>query len=294
MKRFAFLLLLMVGFMFACAEAPEKAEETAAPADQAMQAEEAAPAAMGKIEEIKARGTLVCGVKDSVFLFGFIDEKTNELAGFDVDICKELAKKLGVGVEFKTVTSKNRIPMLAQGSVDLLAATMTHKFERDEKIDFSITYFMDGQKLLVKADSGIMSTDDLAGKKVGTVKGSTSEKNIAEAQPDANVISFDEYPQAFLALKQGKVEAVTTDSGILAGLKASDDTPADWTVVGSFFSSEPYGLGVPEGDSDFRDFVNKSLQQMWLDGTYAELFKKWMGYDLPDTWQMEIWPGAND
>ncbi|MBU1249140.1 MAG: transporter substrate-binding domain-containing protein, partial [Proteobacteria bacterium] len=170
-----------------------------------MQAEEAAPAAMGKIEEIKARGTLVCGVKDSVFLFGFIDEKTNELAGFDVDICKELAKKLGVGVEFKTVTSKNRIPMLAQGSVDLLAATMTHKFERDEKIDFSITYFMDGQKLLVKADSGIMSTDDLAGKKVGTVKGSTSEKNIAEAQPDANVISFDEYPQAFLALKQGKV-----------------------------------------------------------------------------------------
>ncbi|MGE4506431.1 MAG: ABC transporter substrate-binding protein [Desulfovibrionaceae bacterium] len=248
----------------------------------------------GKLEDIKAKGVLTAGVKDSVFLFGFIDPKTNELAGFDVDICKEIAKKLGVAVEFKTVTSKNRIPMLAQGSVDMLAATMTHKFERDDKIDFSITYFMDGQKLLVKKGSGIASTADLAGKKVGTVKGSTSEKNIAAAQPDANVISFDEYPQAFLALKQGKVVAVTTDSGILAGLKASDDNPEGWEIVGDFFSSEPYGLGLPENDSDFRDFVNKSLQQMWLDGTYAALFKKWMGYDLPDTWEMELWPGATD
>jgi len=292
MKRLVLLLVLLVAFAAACSQAPEKAEEKAAPAEVAAPAEAAAP--MGKIEEIKARGKMVAGVKDSVFLFGFIDPNTNELAGFDVDICKAIADKLGVGVEFKTVTSKNRIPMLAQGSVDILAATMTHKFERDEKIDFSITYFMDGQKLLVKKGSGIMSTDDLAGKKVGTVKGSTSEKNIAEAQPAANVISFDEYPQAFLALKQGKVEAVTTDSGILAGLKASDDNPGEWEIVGNFFSSEPYGLGVPEGDSDFRDFVNKSLQQMWMDGTYAALFEKWMGYPLPATWQMEIWPGYND
>ena len=271
MKRLTMVLALMLALVFA-----------------------ANVANAGKMEEIKERGKLIAGVKDSVFLFGFIDPDTNELAGFDVDICKELAKKLGVDVEFKTVTSKNRIPMLAQNSVDMLAATMTHKFERDEKIDFSITYFMDGQKLLVKADSGIATTADLAGKKVGTVKGSTSEKNIAAAQPEANVISYDEYPQAFLALQQGKVEAVTTDSGILAGLKASADNPADYAIVGEFFSSEPYGLGVPENDSDFRDFVNKSLMQMWLDGTYAALFEKWMGYALPDTWSMELWPGATD
>ena len=244
----------------------------------------------GKLEEIKKKGKIVCGVEDSVFLFGFVDENTKELAGFDVDICKEIAKKLGVEVEFKSVTSKNRIPMLAQGSVDMLAATMTHKFERDEKIDFSITYFMDGQKLLVEKGSGIESTDDLAKKKVGTVKGSTSEKNIKAAQPKARVISFDEYPQAFLALKQGKVVAVTTDSGILSGLKASDDNPDNWVVAGEFFSSEPYGLGLPENDSDFRDFVNKSLNEMWLDGTYHKLFKKWMGYDLPEGWTMELWP----
>lgn len=280
MKHFVAVLAL-IGLLAAvgCSQAPEKAQE-AAPA----------PVAKSTLEKIKERGKIICGVKDSVFLFGFVDPKTNELAGFDVDICKELAKRLGVDVEFKTVTSKNRIPMLAQGSVDLLAATMTHKFSRDEQIDFSITYFMDGQKLLVKKGSGIASTADLAGKKVGTVKGSTSEKNIIEAQPEAQVISFDEYPQAFLALKQGKVVAVTTDSGILAGLVASDDNPGDWEIVGDFFSSEPYGLGVPENDSKFRDFVNKSLNEMWLDGTYHKLFKKWMGYDLPAGWTMELWP----
>ena len=85
---------------------------------------------------------------------------------------------------------------------------MTHKFAREDSIDFSITYFMDGQKILVKKDSGIKSVADLAGKKVGTSKGSTSEKNIKEAQPECNVLSFEGYPQAFLALRQGKVSAV--------------------------------------------------------------------------------------
>lgn len=267
MKRLVLVLALVLSFVFA-----------------------ASIASAGKIEDVKAKGVLVCGVKDSVNLFGFVDPETKDLVGFDVDVCKYIASKLGVKTEFKVVTSKNRIPMLAQGSVDILAATMTHKFSRDEQIDFSITYFMDGQKLLVKKGSGIKSTADLMNKKVGTVKGSTSEKNIKAAQPKARVISYDEYPQAFMALKQGKVKAVTTDSGILAGLKAGDDNPEAWAIVGEFFSSEPYGLGVPENDSKFRDFVNKSLNEMWLDGTYHKLFKKWMGYDLPAGWQVELWP----
>jgi polar amino acid transport system substrate-binding protein len=267
MKRLLVVLALVLSFVFGVAAAQA-----------------------GKLEDIKARGVLVCGVKDSVNLFGFVDADTKDLVGLDIDVCNYIANKLGVKTEFKVVTSKNRIPMLVQGSVDILAATMTHKFSRDEQIDFSITYFMDGQKLLVEKGSGIMSTADLANKKVGTVKGSTSEKNIKDAQPAAQVISYDEYPQAFMALKQGKVMAVTTDSGILAGLKAGDDNPEKWEIVGEFFSSEPYGLGVPENDSDFRDFVNMSLNEMWLDGSYHAMFKKWMGYDLPAGWQMELWP----
>lgn len=248
----------------------------------------------GKLEDIKARGELIAGVKDAVVPFGFVDEKTSQLVGFDIDICKYIADKLGVKLTLKPVTSATRIPMVAQGSVDLVAATMTHKFSRDDVIDFSITYFMDGQKILVKKDGGINTVADLAGKKVGSAKGSTSEKNIKDAQPACTVLSFEGYPQAFLALKQGKVAAVTTDSTILLGLKNSDPNPENWVIAGEYISAEPYGLGLPENDSDFRDFVNKSLAEMWVSGDYKKTYDKWFGKDtnyyLPLTWEMEIWP----
>lgn len=248
----------------------------------------------GKIEEIKARGKLVCGVKDAVVPFGFVDEQTKQLVGFDVDICKYVADKLGVGLELKVVTSSTRIPMLTQGSVDMIAATTTHKRERDEQVDFSITYFMDGQKLLVKKGSGIKTVADLAGKKVGSAQGSTSEKNIQTAQPKCEVKSYEGYPQAFLAMKQGKVDAVTTDSVILIGLKGSDEKPDEWELVGDYISLEPYAVGVPENDSKFRDLVNFTLMDMWKSGDYKKCFEKWLGantkYSYPTTWQMEMWP----
>lgn len=247
-----------------------------------------------KLEQIKQKGVLVCGVKDSQVPFGFVDETTKQLAGFEIDICSYIADKMGVKAQVTPVTSAARIPMLLQGSVDLVIATMTHKFERDDVIDFSITYFMDGQKLLVKKDSGINSVADLAGKKVGTAKGSTSEKNIKEAQPESQVLSFENYPQAFLALKQGKVSAVTTDSTILLGIKNSDENPDQWAIVGDAFSSEPYGIGMVENESKLRDFVNRSLAEMWVSGDYKANYDKWFGpdtkYYLPLEWEMEIWP----
>jgi len=253
-----------------------------------------ASASAGNIEKIKERGALIAGVKDAVVPFGFVDADTNQLVGFDVDICRAIAKNLGVELKLKPVTSATRIPMLAQGSIDLAAATMTHKFAREDSIDFSTTYFMDGQKILVKKDSGIKSVADLAGKKVGTAKGSTSEKNIKEAQPKCKVLSFEGYPQAFLALRQGKVAAVTTDSTILLGLKNSAPNPGDYLIAGDFIAAEPYGLGLPENDSDFRDLVNRTLVDLWNTGEYLKIYNKWFGpdskYYLPLSWKMEIWP----
>jgi polar amino acid transport system substrate-binding protein len=254
----------------------------------------AMPALAGKLDDIKSRGTLVAGVKDSQRPFGFVDEKTNQIVGFEIDLMQALATRLNAKLELKPVTSSTRIPMLTQGAVDIVAATMTHKKEREDQIDFSITYFMTGQKLLVKKDGGIKSVADLAGKKVGSVKGSTSEQNVKKAQPDCTVISFETYPEAFLALKQGKVQAVTTDESILVGIKNSDDKPEAWDIVGEYISPEPYGLGVAENDSDFRDFVNAALMDMWEKGEYQKIYDKWFGKStkdyLPLTWKMELWP----
>ncbi len=243
---------------------------------------------------IKSKGVLVAGVKDAVVPFGYVDEQSKQIVGFDVDICKEIANKMGVRLELKPVTSATRIPQLSEGMVDIAACTMTRKVAREDVIDFSITYFMDGQKLLVKKGSKIKSYKDLAGKKVGTAKGSTSEINIKKAQPKCTVLSFEGYPEAFLALKQGKVAAATTDSVILVGLKGSDENPEKWEIVGDFFSKEPYGIGVRENESNLRDFVNKSLMEMWNDGTYKKIYDKWLGpktkFYMPLTWEMETIP----
>ena len=254
----------------------------------------AGSALAGKLDDVKSRGALVAGIKDSQPPFGSVDEKTNQIVGFEVDLMQALADRLGVKLELKPVTSSTRIPMLTQGAIDIVAATMTHKKEREDQVDFSITYFMTGQKLLVKKDGGVKSVADLAGKKVGSVKGSTSEQNVKKAQPGCTVISFETYPEAFLALKQGKVQAVTTDESILVGIKNSDDTPEAWDIVGDYISPEPYGLGLPENESDFRDFVNAALMDMWEKGEYQKIYEKWFGPGkkdhIPLTWKMELWP----
>jgi polar amino acid transport system substrate-binding protein len=254
----------------------------------------AATASANKLDDIKARGTLVAGVKDSQPPFGYVDEKTNQIVGFEIDLMQALAKRLGVKLELKPVTSSTRIPMLTQGAVDIVAATMTHKKEREDQIDFSITYFMTGQKLLVKKDGPIHSVADLAGKKVASVKGSTSEQNVKKAQPDCTVLSFETYPEAFLALKQGKVAAMTTDESILVGIKNNDDNPEAWEIVGDYISPEPYGFGLAENESKLRDFVDLALMDMWEKGEYQQIYNAWFGPGkkdaLPLTWKMELWP----
>lgn len=250
----------------------------------------AAVAAESTYDVVKKRGALIAGVKFDAPPFGFVDESGKNV-GFDIDIAHYIASKLGVKLELKQVTSKTRIPMLQDGQVDMAICTMTHQQKRDEAIDFSITYFMDGQKLLVKKGSKVKSVKDLAGKAVATAQGSTSEANIKRAQPKARVVTFQEYPQAFLALQQGKVQAVTTDSTILLGLKAGH---SDYQIVGKAFSSEPYAIGVRENDSKWRDAINFALMDMWRDGTYRKVYEKWFGegskYELATEWEIELWP----
>ncbi len=164
----------------------------------------AAPAfAAGTIDKIKSRGKLIAGVKDSVFPFGFIDEKGN-LVGFECDLVTYIAGKLGVPAEFKPVTSQTRIPTLKEGNVDLLAATMTHTKTRDDEIDFSITYIYDEQKLLVKKGSPIKSYKDLAGKNflVACRSGRTPEEDECDRSRSQKSVFVPENTAADAELDQ--------------------------------------------------------------------------------------------
>jgi len=243
-----------------------------------------APAADTTVEKIKSRGKLLAGVKYGTVPFGFVD-KSGQVVGFDVDLTKEVANELGVSIEYVKVTSPTRIPMLVAGNVDLVAASMTHTVERDKAIDFSVTYFWGGQSILVRKDSGINGVQDLVGKTVAVQQGTTLEKNLARVNPDAKQLAFKDYTSAWMALKQGRADALTGSHHIL--LRFAKDSP-EFGLAGNRFSKEPFGMGVRQNDSDMRDVVNRVLQDLWKSGKFHEYYRKWFGSE-PD-FEMEIWP----
>ena len=228
------------------------------------------------LADAKKKGVLVVGCKDSLPPFGYIDEKSRQIVGYDIDFVNAIAKKMGVKVELKPVTSASRMPQLQEGHIDIIAATMTKNAERAKVIDFSHAYFLTGQKFITKKGS-VRSLNDLEGKRIGTAKGSTSEQNVKKAIPTATVLSFDDYPQAFLALQQGKVAAVTTDEAILAGILAKAPNKTQFEIPSLQISDEPYGLGMRKGDTNFVNFVNKTILEMEKSGEAAKIFEKWFG-----------------
>lgn len=232
------------------------------------------------LAEVKKNGVLVAGVKDSLPPFGSVDPNTKEFVGYDIDFVKYIAKKLGVKVEYKPVSSANRMPMLMESRIDLIAATMTKNPERAKQIDFSYTYFLTGQKFLTRKGT-VKGLKDLEGQKIGTTKGSTSEQNVKKAVPSATILSFDDYPQGVLALQQGKVIAETTDESILAGqlgkLQKNPATKGKFEIPDIQISTEPYGLGMRKGDTNFEKFVNATLLEMEKNGEAKKIFERWFG-----------------
>lgn len=234
-------------------------------------------ASQSSLEKVKSNDKIVWGVKNDTKLFGLKNPSTGEVEGFDIDIAKEItAIILGDAskVEFKEVTSKTRIPMLNNGEIDGIIATMTITEDRRKEVDFSDIYFEAGQSLLVKKGSPIQSIDDLDSKsKVIAVKGSTSATNIREKAPDAQVLEFENYAEAFTALKAGQGDTLTTDNSILFGM-ASDDS--NYEVVGGTFTDEPYGIALKKDSDDFVKAVNDALKELKDNGKYDEIYSKWI------------------
>lgn len=232
----------------------------------------------GALAAIKKRDKLVVGVKFDTKLFGLKNPSTGEVEGFDVDFAKALAKQI-LGdenkIEFKEVTSKTRIPMLDNGEIDAIIATMTITEERKKQVDFSDVYFKAGQSLLVKKDSPIKGIADVTkDTKVMGVKGATSIKNIEEKVPGLKVQQYDNYQDAFAALKAGQGEVLTTDNSILFGMTKQDP---NYVVTEGTFTDEPYGIAVKKGEKGILDEVNKLIKDLQANGEYDKLYEKWIG-----------------
>jgi len=231
----------------------------------------AADSSLGKIQ---AKGEITIGVKFDVPPFGVKNPQSGEVEGFDVEMGKAVAAKLGVKPKFIEAISDNRIPFLEDGTADLILSTMTINEERVEQIEFSDPYFIARGRVLVPGDSDITGVADLAGKNVCTALGSTYEANLKKQAPKAKLKLVDSYSECLELVQNGAVDAVSTDDVILTGMIIQDDT---LKMVGEELTQEPYGAGIKKGDTEMVDFVNGVFKELKDNGTWAKLHQEWIG-----------------
>ena len=252
---------------------------TSAPAQSA--AADVTVAGSPTFDKMKTRGKVVVGVKEDQPGLGYKDPTTGKFSGFDIEIVKLVAAKLGFGedkIEYKVVQSAGREQALINGDVDYYVGTYTINAKRKEQINFAGPYFTAGQDLLVSKDNtDITGPDTLKGKKVCSVSGSTpiqKVKNDGLTEP-GNIVELQSYSQCVTQLEQKAVDAVTTDDAILKGYAAQQ--PDKLKVVGQPFSSEPYGIGLNHDDTALRNKINDVLQGAATDGTWKKIYDGTLG-----------------
>jgi glutamate transport system substrate-binding protein len=215
-------------------------------------------------EAMTERGGVVVGVKNDQPGLGYEDATTGERTGFDVDIARWIAASLGFSedqIEYVTIPSANREQALVNGDIDYYVGTYSITDKRKEQIDFAGPYFITGQGLLVAADNeDINGPEDLAGKIVCSVTGSTPLQRIRDEFNPGDTVEYDTYSQCAEQLLAGSVDAITTDEAILAGYVAQ--RPDELKIAGEPFSEERYGVGIPKGDTVLQDHIN----QLFTDG----------------------------
>lgn len=226
-------------------------------------------------QKVEANKHIVWGVRADTRLFGLTNVKTGKIEGFEMDLAKALTKQM-LGkkgtASFVTTTANTRIPLLKNGNVDAVLATMTITPERAKQVTFSKPYFPAGSSLLVPNNSKITNVKDLNDKTVLAVKGTTAVDDVHKSAPKARVLQYDDYGQAMSALKANQGVALTTDNGLLAGIAQENK---GYKLVGGVYSDAPYGIAVDKGQTDMANHIDKALKQLQANGTYNRLIKKW-------------------
>lgn len=229
-----------------------------------------------RLDEIRKIGTLRVATFDSNPPFGFVEGGSKRIVGLDVDYAKALADKLGVKLELRATNPANRIPLLTSGKVDLVVANFTITEERAKQLDFSIPYFSSGQQFLAKKGT-LSSPDQLNGLRIGADKGTVNEVVLRRDFPKATVISFDDTPFAFTALRNGNVQAITQDGPKLVGLLARVPDRENYEVPPFTISNDYIGVGIPKGETALRTVVNETLRGLEASGEAAVIYDRWFG-----------------
>jgi len=222
----------------------------------------AAPAGVKRLDVVKQRGKVVCGVHTSLPGFGYLD-KDGKNAGFDIDFCRAVAVAVfnnPDAVEFVPITAAERGPALQTAEIDVLSRNATWTSSRDAQWgNFTTVMFYDGQGMMVRADTGFTTLEDLDGATVCVTTGTTTELNLADAFRQRGLkftaVTFEDTPSVYGAYEQGRCDAATSDKSQLAATRSGFQNPADHVILDVTMSKEPLTPAVPHGDDQWFDIV---------------------------------------
>ena len=247
--------------------------------------------AVDTLKKIKDSGSVTMGVRESSGALSYT-LGDGKYAGFHVEICQrvlgDIQKRLGLAkldIKYQPVTSQNRIPLVQNGTVDIECGSTTNNAARQKDVAFAVTTYVEEVRIAVKANSGITSIAQLAGKNVATTTGTTSVQLLRKHERAANV-NFNEvfgkdHADSFLLLESGRADAFVMDGQILAGNIAKSKNPADFRIVGEVLAVEPIAIMIRKDDPNFKKAVDDSITAMMKSGEIAKLYDKWFVQAIP-------------
>ena len=245
----------------------------------------------GTLDKIKSSGAVTVGVRESSGALSYT-VGDGKYAGYHVEICQrvlgDIQKQLklkSININYQAVTSQNRLPLVANGTVDIECGSTTNNATRQKDVAFAVTTYVEEVRIAVKANSGITSLNQLNGKKVATTTGTTSVQLLRKHER-ATGVNFDEvfgkdHADSFLLLESGRADAFVMDGSILAGNIANSKNPGDYKIVGEVIAVEPIAIMIRKDDPDFKKSVDDSIKKMMKDGTLAKLWDKWFLQPIP-------------
>jgi ABC-type amino acid transport substrate-binding protein len=241
----------------------------------------------GTLKKVADSGTLTVGYRENALPFSYTGSD-GKPAGYSIDLCQEIAlavqqelKLANLAVKWVPVTPDNRVEAVANGTIDIECGSTTASLSRQEKVDFTLMTFVDGASLLIAEGSGLKTVGDLAGKRIGVVPGTTTEKAVTDflrgQSLSATIVPVKDHDEGLAALQTSKIEAYASDRTILVGLVLQAKGTSRYALVSGDLSYEPYGFMVRRDDSAFRFLANRVLARTYRSGAIGAIYSKWFG-----------------
>lgn len=245
----------------------------------------------GTLKKIKDTGAITLGVRDSSIPFSYLDDKQS-YQGYSIDLCLKVVtavqKQLGLTaltVKMNPVTSATRIPLMANGTIDLECGSTTNNVERQKQVAFAPTTFVTANRLLAKKSANINTLDDMKGKALVSTSGTSNLKQVTslngERNLGMNIMTAKDHAEAFLMVETGRATAFAMDDILLASLAASSKSPSDYSITKEALSVEPYGIMLRRGDPEFKKAVDAAIMNVFKSGDINRLYTKWFMSPIP-------------